>query len=113
MARELDRLGERTPGQRCRTVLATNPPLSDEGNWLITWFAPWIDPMFPKPAKPGQLRWFVNNPEGDPVWVKGPGAYDRGDGVISTAKSRTTRRTFNTLPTVRPRWSTRARKPRP
>lgn len=82
-------VGSAKPGARSRVIYATNPPLSDEGNWLITWFAPWIDPMFKRKAKPGQLRWFVNNPDGDPVWVDGPGKYDRGDGVISTAKSRT------------------------
>lgn len=74
---------------RTRVIFATNPPLSDEGNWLITWFAPWLDPMYASPAKPGELRWFVNNKEGDPVWVAGPGTYDRGDGTKSTAKSRT------------------------
>ena len=74
---------------RTRVIYATNPPLSDEGNWIITWFAPWLDPMFPDPAAAGDLRWFVNDKEGDPVWVEGPGRYDRGDGVVSTAKSRT------------------------
>lgn len=74
---------------RTRVIYATNPPLSDDGNWLITWFAPWLDPMFANPAKAGELRWFVNDKEGDPIWVDGPGSHDRGDGVISTAKSRT------------------------
>ena len=81
--------GSAKPGTRTRVVYASNPPLSDEGNWLIVWFAPWLDPMFPKPAKPGELRWFVNNKDGDPVWVAGPGRYDRGDGQMSDAKSRT------------------------
>lgn len=74
---------------RTRVIYATNPPLSDEGNWLVVWFAPWLDPMFKRRAKPGELRWFVNNKDGDPVWVDGQGAFDRGDGVASTAKSRT------------------------
>lgn len=81
--------GTAIPGRRVRVIFATNPPLSDEGNWLITWFAPWVDPIYPNPAKPAELRWFVNNKEGDPVWTAGPGQYDRGDGVVSTAKSRT------------------------
>lgn len=72
-----------------RVIYATNPPLSDQGNWLIKWFAPWLDPMFPQPAPNGELRWFVNNRDGDPVWVEGPGQHDRGDGVVSSAKSRT------------------------
>lgn len=82
-------VGSAKPGARSRVIYATNPPLSDEGNWLITWFAPWIDPLYPRRARAGELRWFVNNPDGDPVWVEGPGQFDRGDGVISTAKSRT------------------------
>lgn len=81
--------GSAKAGARTRVIYATNPPMSDEGNWLITWFAPWLDPMFPKPAKQGELCWFINNKEGDPIWVDGPGIYDRGDGVKSTAKSRT------------------------
>lgn len=81
--------GSAKPGAKTRVIYATNPPLSDEGNWLIVWFAPWLDPMFPKPAKHGELRYFVNDKDGDPVWVDGPGAYDRGDGTVSTAKSRT------------------------
>lgn len=78
-----------TKAERTRVVYATNPPMSDEGNWLFAWFAPWLDPMFPQPARPGELRWFVNDKDGDPVWVDGPGTYDRGDGEMSDAKSRT------------------------
>lgn len=72
-----------------RVIFATNPPLSAEGEWIITWFAPWLDPFFKDKAQPGELRWFINNVEGDPIWVKGPGSYDRGDGEMSIAKSRT------------------------
>lgn len=78
-----------TRAKRTRVVYATNPPMSDEGNWLFAWFAPWLDPMFKPRAKPGELRWFVNDKDGEPVWVEGPGRYDRGDGEISDAKSRT------------------------
>ena len=60
------------PRQRCRCVLATNPPLSAEGLWVIKMFAPWIDPTFPHPAKPGELRWFVNDTDGEDRWVEGP-----------------------------------------
>lgn len=81
--------GSAKAGAKTRVIYATNPPLSDEGNWLVVWFAPWLDPMHSKPAKPGELRWFVNDKDGDPVWVAGPGKHDRGDGTISEAKSRT------------------------
>lgn len=78
-----------TRAKRTRVIFGTNPPMSDEGNWLFGWFAPWLDPMYPNPAKPGELRWFVNDKDGEPVWVDGPGLHDRGDGVESEAKSRT------------------------
>lgn len=61
-----------SPGQRTRTVLATNPPLTSEGDWLIAMFRPWLDITHPNPAKKGELRWFVTNPDGDEVEVDGP-----------------------------------------
>lgn len=61
-----------TEGQRCRTVLATNPPLTAEGLWVNSMFAPWLDLKYPKPAKPGELRWVISNQEGKDEWVDGP-----------------------------------------
>jgi hypothetical protein len=61
-----------TPGQRCRTVLATNPPLSAEGLWVTKMFAPWLDPKYSWPAKPGELRWVVSDEDGNDEWVEGP-----------------------------------------
>jgi len=60
------------PGQRCRTVLATNPPLSAEGLWVNKMFAPWLDPNYPDPAKPGELRWVISDEDGKDFWVSGP-----------------------------------------
>lgn len=60
------------PQQRCRTVLATNPPLTAEGLWVNTMFAPWLDPKHPNPAAPGELRWVVSDEEGKDEWVDGP-----------------------------------------
>lgn len=54
--------------QRCRVILASNPPRSDEGRWIITWFAPWLDPSFPNPAAPGELRYAVRVGD-DTVWI--------------------------------------------
>lgn len=61
-----------TPGQRCRTVLATNPPLAAEGLWVNKMFAPWLDPQYPNPARPGELRWVVSDEDGNDEWVDGP-----------------------------------------
>lgn len=58
-------------GQRCRMVLASNPPRSADGYWMKAWFAPWLDIQFSNPAKPGELRWAVMI-EGMPHWVDGP-----------------------------------------
>lgn len=76
------------PNQRCRVVLATNPPLSAEGLWVINMFAPWLDPTFPKPAKPGELRFVISDEEGKDKWVDGPGKYEV-NGKMVDAMSRT------------------------
>jgi hypothetical protein len=59
------------PRQRCRALLCSNPPTGAEGEWIIRWFAPWLDPMYPKPAAPGELRWCAMLDDGE-VWVDGP-----------------------------------------
>ena len=74
-------------GQRCRVVLASNPPRGSEGGWIVRWFAPWLDPLHGEPAQPGELRWAVY--AGDQlIWKPGPGQYDI-DGKTYTALSRT------------------------
>lgn len=47
------------PGQRQRVVAAGNPPTSSEGDWVIEYWAPWLDELHPRPAKFGELRWFA------------------------------------------------------
>lgn len=47
------------PGQRCQALLTFNPPTSAEGQWVLEYFAPWLDKKHPKPAEPGELRWFA------------------------------------------------------
>lgn len=58
-------LRTRIPGQRCRAILASNPPLDSVGDWLIDYFAPWLNEKYPNPAMPGELRYFnpSNNDE--------------------------------------------------
>lgn len=45
--------------QRCRVLAAGNPPTEVEGEWVIRFFAPWLDRTHPNPAQPGELRWFT------------------------------------------------------
>lgn len=85
-------LGTTEPGQRSRAVIASNPPIGGEGDYLIEMFAPWLDPLHSSPAVPGELRWAINvsSEDGETVteWVDGPGKYQR-DNKEYTALSRT------------------------
>ena len=65
------------PDIRQRVVAAGNPPTTAEGEWVKRFWAAWLDPNHPNPAKPGELRWYVSDekgedrevPNGDPVMV--------------------------------------------
>lgn len=47
------------PDQQVQLMLATNPPDSAEGEWLIRWFGPWVDPDHPLYPQPdGKLLYF-------------------------------------------------------
>jgi hypothetical protein len=60
-------------GQRKRVVFASNPPIGAQGTWIISMFAPWLDPTYSYPAEQGELRWVVTDPEtGKDRWVDGP-----------------------------------------
>ncbi len=59
------------PNQRCRVVLASNPPLDTTGDWMVEFFAPWLDPTHPNPAKDGELRWFITDDKGRDIEVEG------------------------------------------
>jgi hypothetical protein len=54
-----------------RTVMASNPPIGSHGEFLIKMFRPWLDLTHPKPAKPGELRWYVTE-GGEDIEVDGP-----------------------------------------
>ena len=74
-------------GQRCRVILGSNPPRGGDGDWMLTEFAPWLEPGHPFAAAPGELRWAVRA-GGKTEWVEGPGEYET-DGETYTAMSRT------------------------
>lgn len=57
------------PNQRSRVIAASNPPTSADGDWVIGYWRPWLDPTHSNPAKPGELRWFVTNPDGKDMEV--------------------------------------------
>lgn len=76
------------PNQRLRIILATNPPLSDEGQWVVRMFGAWLDPQHARPAKPGELRWFVSDELGEDKEVDGIGPHEIGGRMVK-AMSRT------------------------
>lgn len=77
------------PKQRCRVLVTSNPPTTAEGLWVIKYWAPWLDPKHPKPAKPGEIRWFTTI-NGKDTEVDGPGPhYIPGEPEPVMARSRT------------------------
>lgn len=69
------------PQQRCRTICAGNPPTNVDGQWVITYFRPWLDRQHPNPAAPGELRWFAMI-GGEEVEVGGPDAISHAGELI-------------------------------
>jgi hypothetical protein len=76
------------PDQRTRSVFATNPPTSSQGEWIVEMFRPWLDPTHHNPAKHGELRWYITPRDGVDVEVDGPEPVQR-DGETFEPTSRT------------------------
>lgn len=63
------------PDVKPQALLTFNPPTTPEGEWIVKFFAPWIDPDYiGTKALDGELRWFariddkdVEVPSGDPI----------------------------------------------
>lgn len=62
-------------GQRCRVVAGGNPPTRPEGLWVLERWGAWLDPQHPKPAKPGELRWYTTGANGEEIEVEGRGPH--------------------------------------
>jgi len=83
------------PEQRTRVVFATNPPRSAEGEWVVRWFAPWVDKSHELyPYEEGKLLWTVRGHDAgldtdDWVWFPEPYEYKNSDGFTVKSISRT------------------------
>lgn len=44
---------------KTQVLMTFNPPTTPEGRWVLKFFAPWLDRKHPRPAKPGELRYFT------------------------------------------------------
>lgn len=69
-------------GQRTRVIATGNPPMDEEGNWIIERWRAWLDPTYHDPAEPGELRWYatIDGQErefktGDPIVMDGETIY--------------------------------------
>jgi hypothetical protein len=74
-------LGSPDPDQHCQLILATNPPHTAEGQWLVKWFGPWIDPMhtlYPTPC--GTLLWYWRTADDNFEWFTSPPPPRTGQG---------------------------------
>ena len=76
-------------GQRCRVVLGSNPPLNSTGDWLIDYFAPWLNPQHPNPAQEGELRYFLPSHDGQGDRECGKDEFIELHGVKVAPQSRT------------------------
>ena len=61
--------------QRCRVIAAGNPPTDSDGEWIVKFFAPWLDDSHPNPARSGELRWFTTIDGKDVEVEDGKGFY--------------------------------------
>jgi hypothetical protein len=78
-----------TTGQRCRILASGNPGEGEGVLWVRRYWAPWLRPDHPNPAKPGELRWFVRL-GGKDVEVDGPEPMkDPASGEMIEPRSRT------------------------
>lgn len=67
------------PGQHTTDLLAFNPPTTPEGLWLIDYFGPWLDRRHERPARPGEVRWYITLPDGTEQEVDGPSDWRAAD----------------------------------
>lgn len=51
---------------RTQVMLTFNPPTTAEGEWIIRFFEPWLNPRYAGvPAQPGELRWYIRKDDKD------------------------------------------------
>jgi hypothetical protein len=72
------------PQQRVRVIATGNPPIDEQGSWVIRRWAAWLDDLHPNPAQPGELRWYATidgqereYTDNTPIEHKGEAIYPR------------------------------------
>lgn len=64
-----------------QVLMTFNPPTTAEGRWIVKFFAPWLDKKHPRPAQPGELRWFTTIGDNQDYEVNGPEPFVIVDGA--------------------------------
>lgn len=78
------------PDVRQRIVCTGNPPTDSDGEWVIKFWGPWLDPQHPNKAQPGELRYYATLSNGVEQEVEGPDPItDPATGERVKPKSRT------------------------
>lgn len=75
--------------KRKRVVCTSNPPTDNDGQWVMEYWGPWLNPEHPSQAKPGELRWYVTDENGKDLEVKGKDDYIIVNGKRRYPMSRT------------------------
>lgn len=75
-------------GQRCRVLATGNPPTNQDGEWVIGYWGPWLDPSHPLyPYEHGELVWFAQV-DGEEVFSTEYKEYTNNDGSLVKPRSR-------------------------
>lgn len=54
------------PNIKPQILMTFNPPTTPEGEWVIKFFAPWLDPNYQgRKAQPGEFRYFIRHKDED------------------------------------------------
>lgn len=75
------------PFQRTRVVAAGNPPTDAAGDWVLRYWGPWLDPHHARPARPGELRWYITEGMKDIEVESGASIVIDGEAVQPTSRT--------------------------
>lgn len=53
------------PDEKTFVLFCFNPPTTPDGEWIIEYFKPWLDPQYPNPAESGEVRWLAHVKDAD------------------------------------------------
>jgi hypothetical protein len=60
------------PQQHCQVLLTFNPPLDESQEWVIAFFAPWLQEGHPDPAMDGETRYVTMSDDGAEAFHREP-----------------------------------------